>query len=1038
MPDSPAQTIWNTAVRRGTAPGVDNGLPTAIVDDQEDRETEIVAEPAPGPARAATSSRITKSGARRPTAATQSANESPGAAAPARQPQRTGGVRWYLSSGVGRRLLTMFVLASLIPVALLAALSFFYVSHVLQERLDHELVQDARLFGSTVTDRLLRLEHELHDAAGAPNPLEQLAPRIGVELAGAVLLDRRGVPIASAGDPVPLPGFAPESLDASSPPRRTALLIPDRSPSTPVLVAAIDRRSDIGFIAAAINGRKIWGDRGSEAEADNVCLMSATGQLVYCPPALDRVTAADLARQAAGGPAIATVAIDGKKTHASAMLPGINDRFLGNDLVIAATISGSKLLQPMHWFQTMFLPAAGLSVLLVAAIGITQVRRILVPLRRLLDAMQRVARRDFATPVLVGTSDEFGMMARSFNKMTAELGLHFRTLSAFSEIDRTILTTVDMRQVAEIALACIQEISGIKVVSLGLLEADSPGRTQVYLRAGNEDTVRDELPQALDLSHADSSLRKWSKTIRLPAHYRALLHKHGAKYLYLLPIARADRVWGVVVLGHDQRTALSTEQALALAGVVDRLAVALSSVARDKQLHDQAHFDSLTGLPNRHYLMDMLTQQVKQARRAKAVLAVLYIDLDRCKRTNDTLGHAAGDVLLRQAAARIRKGVREVDIVARLGGDEFTVVLTNLKDAASAGAVARTLIDALSEPFEIDGHVMYAGGSIGISLFPKDGDTAAELLKKADTALYLAKDRGRGRYAYFEERMNADASARVTIDRELREALRRGEFVLHYQPQIDLATGEVCAVEALLRWMHPERGMLVPEHFIEHAEESGLIEGIGTWVMREACRQHRAWVDDGLVIPRVAVNVSAVQLRNASFAAAVEAALTSSTTPPHYLELEVTESLLVDAGPDAVATLERLRERGVEIAVDDFGTGYSSFAYVKQLPANILKLDRTFIVDVVDNPQAAIIASAIMEMATALGKIVVAEGVETPQQAHFLRHNHCARAQGFVFSAALPPEQIPSFVRERERDADSVGRNRGLLLVHPKAALSVA
>jgi diguanylate cyclase (GGDEF)-like protein len=1036
MPDSPAQTVWNTVVRNGIAAGIDDGEPTIIVDYQEGPATEIVAERAPVPI--AAPSPPAASRGKRPTDAAPEADGSPKAAASARTAKRTGGVRWYLSSGVGRRLLTMFVLASLIPVALLAALSFFYVSSVLQERLDHELLLDARLFGSTVTDRLLWQEHELYDAAAAPKPLEQLAPRIGRELVGAVLLNRRGEPIATAGGPVPLPGFAPKSFDASNLRRRTALLIPDRSPSTPVIVAAIANRPDIGFIAAAIDGRKIWGDRDTEPGTDSVCLMSSTGSLVYCPPALASETAAELAGKATGGPALVEVAIDGRTTRVSAMRPAVNDRFLGNDLVVGATFSGSKLLQPMHWFQTMFLPAAGLSVLLVGLIGITQVRRILVPLRRLLYAMQRVARRDFATPVPVVTRDEFGMMAKSFNKMTAELGLHFRTLSAFSEIDRTILTTVDMRQVAEIALACIQEISGIKVVSLGLLEADSPGRTQVYLRAGAADTVRDELPRALDLSHADSSLRKWSKTIRLPANYRAMLHKHGAKYLYLLPIARADRVWGVVVLGHDQKTALSTEQALALAGVIDRLAVALSSVARDKQLHDQAHFDSLTGLPNRHFLMDMLTQQVKQARRDKAVLAVLYIDLDRFKRTNDTLGHAAGDVLLRQAAARIRAAVRDVDIVARLGGDEFTVVLTSLKDAASAGAVARTLINALNEPFEIDGHVMYAGGSIGISLFPKDGETAAELLKKADTALYLAKDRGRGRYAYFEERMNVDASARVTIDRELREALRHGEFVLHYQPQIDLATGEVCAVEALLRWMHPERGMLAPEHFIEHAEESGLIEGIGTWVMREACRQHRAWVEAGLVIPRVSVNVSAVQLRNPSFAAAVEGALTSSTTPPHYLELEVTESLLVDAGPDAVATLERLRERGVEIAVDDFGTGYSSFAYVKQLPANILKLDRTFIVDVVDNPQAAIIASAIMEMAGALGKIVVAEGVETPQQAQFLRRNHCARAQGFVFSAALPPEQIPAFVRERERDPDSVGKDRGLLLVHPKAALSAA
>ena len=956
----------------------------------------------------------------------------------ARRASTIGWLKWYLASGVGRRLMVMFMLASLLPVVLLAGLSFTYISHILQEHVDRGLAQDARVFGISIGDRLLLAEAFLMEAARGDRPDDRLAPRIGREFGGVLLLGRGGQPIAQAGRALSLSGFDLRSLDAANEGRRSALVRVDGDDSALALVHAVTGSGEIGFIAASLSGTFLWGDRSRDPAIDGLCVATTRGTALFCSRPVPAESLRQLIEQPRNEQAVGALAIDGKDIHTAVLPLAVNARFLGTDLVVAAMPPEADMLQPMHWFRTMFLPAAALSVLLVALLSMDHVRRILLPLRRLLNGMQRVAQRDFGTPVQVNTGDEFGQMATSFNKMSAELGLHFRTLSAFSEIDRTILTTVDMRQVADIALACIQEISRIKVVSLGLLEADSPERTKVYLRAEEGKTLRDELPRALDLAHADGSLRKWSKSIRLPAIYRNMLHKHGAKYLYLLPIARADKVWGVVVLGHDEKTSLSTDQALALAGVIDRLAVALSSVARDKQLHDQAHFDSLTGLPNRHYLMDMLTLQVKQARRDDQLLAVLYIDLDRFKRTNDTLGHAAGDVLLRHAAARIRRAVRDVDVVARLGGDEFTVILTNLKSASDSGVVARTLIAALNEPFEIDGHVMYAGGSIGISLFPKDGENSAELLKKADTALYLAKDRGRGRYAFFEERMNADASARVTIDRELREALRRGEFVLHYQPQIDLATGEVCAVEALLRWSHPQRGLLAPEHFIEHAEESGLIEGIGTWVMREACQQHRRWTDAGLVIPRVSVNVSAVQLRNPSFAAAVEGALNSSTTPPHYLELEVTESLLVDAGPDAVATLERLRERGVEIAVDDFGTGYSSFAYVKQLPANILKLDRTFIVDVVDNPQAAIIATAIMEMASALGKIVVAEGVETVQQVQFLRRNACARAQGFVFSAALPPEQIPAFVKDRARDADAAGPATGLHLVHPQPAMSAA
>ncbi len=945
-------------------------------------------------------------------------------------------LRRQLGSGVGRRLFTMFVLASLAPAALMAVLSFTQVSDVLRQERDRELVQAARSFGLAVRERLYWTESLLIDAASSPSPAVRLSPRLGRELAGLAMLDRNGRPLSQAGRPPALADFDPRSLDPASQKRRTALRVGGPSEaSAAVLVYAVPGSGEIGFIAVSLAPGFLWGDRAADPEHTGLCVAAHSGQPIFCSAPMPDKVLLHLAVETPHGERMAQFDRDGTKVRAGASIIDVRSHFVGDNLAVAAAQPESHLLRPARSFQAMFLPIAAVSVLLVVLLSIDQMRRILTPLHLLLEGMKRVAERNFDKPVQVVGTDEFSRIAHSFNKMTAQLGLHFRTLSAFSEIDRTILTTVDMRQVADIALTCIQEIvGGVKVVSLGLLEPDAPDATRVYSRAGSGLTVRDELPKALDLAGTDASLRKWSKSIRLPSNYRVMLRQLGAKYLYLLPIARADKVWGVVALGHDEQTALSGEQAQALAGVIDRLAVALSSMARDKQLHDQAHYDALTGLPNRHYLMDMLTQQLSRARRDDHALGVLYIDLDRFKRTNDTLGHAAGDVLLKHAATRIRRAVRDIDIVARLGGDEFTVVLAKLKGATDAGRAARSLITALNEPFEIDGHVMYAGASIGIALFPNDGQTGAELLKKADTALYLAKDRGRGRYAFFEERMNVDASARATIDRELREALKRGEFRLHYQPQIDMDTGEVCAVEALLRWQHPQRGLLAPASFLEHAEESGLIEAIGTWALREACLQHRRWVEEGTVLPRVSVNVSAVQLRNASFAATVEGALISATTSPHYLEIEVTESLFLDAGPDAVATLERLRERGVEIAVDDFGTGYSSFAYVKQLPASVLKLDRSFIVDVVDDSNAAIIAGAIIEMAHALGKAVVAEGVETAKQAQFLRQLSCARAQGFVFSAALPPEQIPAFVRARRREPTGASRHATLQLVHSQSS----
>jgi diguanylate cyclase (GGDEF)-like protein len=724
---------------------------------------------------------------------------------------------------------------------------------------------------------------------------------------------------------------------------------------------------------------------------------------------------------------------DGAALRAGAVRVDLGPQIAGPALTVVA--AGAEPATPTlaEIFSPLHLLVLAASLLLATVFSLDQVRRILGPLQGLHAGTRRVAARDFGTPVHVRGGDEFGQMASAFNAMSDQLGLHFRTLQALSVIDRTILTTVDVQQVTELALSCIQEVAGARVVGLGLTGATSRGRTHIYIRADAHKTVREELPEPLVFPEMDPALGKWSQATDLPAAFRVALARQGASTFLLLPVARGDKTWGVVVLGHDRELPLTADQTIGLASAIDRLAVALSTVARDRQLYEQAHYDSLTKLPNRRYLMIMLKQMLAQAQRERRPLAVLYIDLDRFKRTNDTLGHAAGDAMLKVAASRIREAVRKADIVARLGGDEFTVLLPTLKSAADAGRVARTLIAALSEPFDIDGHVMYTGGSVGIAMYPNDGDSAAELLKKADTALYLAKERGRGRYAFFEEQMNVDASARATIDRELREALARGEFRLHYQPQIDLATGEVCAVEALLRWQHPHRGLLAPATFIEHAEDSGLIEAIGNWVLREACQQHRRWAEAGLVLPRISINVSALQLRDRMFAATVEGALTSSLTDATHLEIEVTESLFLDAGPDAVATLERLREKGVQIAVDDFGTGYSSFAYVKQLPASVLKLDRSFIVDVINSREAAIIASAIIEMAHALGRTVVAEGVETEPQVQFLRRLKCARAQGFVFSSALPPAQIPAFIQGRRTAAPPPRSAAPLLRQQPEA-----
>ena len=501
-----------------------------------------------------------------------------------------------------------------------------------------------------------------------------------------------------------------------------------------------------------------------------------------------------------------------------------------------------------------------------------------------------------------------------------------------------------------------------------------------------------------------------------PAVQARLREQDGIQSYWIHPVARRDRSWGVMILAHAMTPKLSAGQVALVKGVADRLDVAFATVERDRKLHTMAHVDALTGLPNRTALLTLLTQALAQAHRHGSCVGLLFLDLDRFKQANDTLGHAVGDLLLQRTAERIRHNVREDDTVARLGGDEFTIVLGSLSSARDAGSVARQLIKALSRPFEIEGHQIHVGASVGIAIYPGDATDGDDLLKKADTAMYKAKDEGRNRFAFYEESMNLEARRRAELDRELRHALKHDEFLLHYQPQIDMRSGQVCAVEALVRWRHPERGLLYPDAFITFAEENGLIPDIGMWVMREACLQHQRWREAGVPIARVSVNVSNDQLRRPDFVSAVLHMLNVAQVPKGGIEIEVTESMFLEGGKTAIDALNTLVAAGVSVAIDDFGTGYSSFGYLKTLPASILKLDKSFLAGAAPGNDAGTIIAAMINMAHTLRKEVVAEGVELEEQLEFLRSLDCEKVQGYFYSRPIPADEVATYAKQRNEN----------------------
>ncbi|HEX6633422.1 MAG TPA: EAL domain-containing protein [Usitatibacter sp.] len=920
---------------------------------------------------------------------------------------------------VARRLFMLFVLSAFLPLALIAALSLGEVRSLLLQQGEQRLAATAKAYGMTLYERLLVASDvalSTADRDAAELARDDLAHRTFAWLA---LVEPGGATIDVLGRPRP-PRLDDEARERAAA-RKVTVLVAGGGKSDARVMVAVPRPGAAArgeLVVAEVKPEYLWGSEDEAPAATDYCVIEdVSGTPLHCTLRVDAKLRGAMLAARSSHLRGASWKQDDEEYRGIAWAQFMRAGFGTPDWVVIAAQPESHQLKRAIQFGRLYVPVVVLALLLVSWLTIRQASHIVEPLARLAERARGMARNDFKSRVDLEREDEFGEVALAFDSMSQKLGRQFASLQALSEIDRLILSTVDSAQVIRTVLHRLGGAVRADAVSATLLEHDNADHARTYFRSSDGDESlemeRHEIDSGERAELEGASSGQWLQlTGRAPAFLRRLAAS-GATTAYVQPVMWRGTLCGALALGYRGESSLDEEERQHARELADRVAVAVSSAWRDEQLYLQAHFDALTGLPNRLLFKDRLGQEIARSQREGLRFALLFVDLDHFKTVNDSFGHTTGDAVLRETARRITRCVRTTDTVSRLGGDEFTVMLTNLRHPQEAWLIAESTVEALSREFQVNGEQCFLSASVGIASFPEDGASAEELLKSADTAMYRAKAGGRAQSVYFEERMNAEAVARLTLDRDLRMAIERGELELHYQPKLELATGAIRGAEALVRWRHPVHGLIAPDRFIPLAEESGFIDQLGHWTLREACRQMRRWHDAGLSLASVSVNVSPRQFRRRGLFELVRDCVREAALPAECLGIEITEGLLMERSQAIEELLQRLSAMGHGIALDDFGTGFSSMAYLKRFPVREIKIDRVFIEGLAAGAESEAIVAAIIAMSHALGKSVVAEGVETEEQLALLRRMACDQVQGFLLSAALPAEQFEALVRAR-------------------------
>lgn len=934
-------------------------------------------------------------------------------------------------SKVARRMILLFVFSALLPILFLAFLTFTQFTNSFVKQNQEELHLATKNIGMGIVDKLSHIQTELQRIAfeikrnGTYKTGKALLPSdFFAQYFSALRFETIHEQSTTAPDTILQNGWLSSDdvghLLAGKVVIRSTHY--EKQAHKIYMITALGDQLDDGLLIGEISATEFWKLENLLPTATDACIFNALYDLLHCSDPITNTSALSYSLSSADKTASYFEWLQRDEVYSSYQWPiFLEGAYRSPEWIVVLNKPRKDIYAPIYYLKSVYPAVILASLLLITLVSSAQIRKYLIPLALLKDGTIEIAKGNFNTRIQFDSNDEFEDLAQAYNDMTQRLDRQFKSLSTMSEVDRSILTSLDPDYIIETVLKGIQDLMPQSHVNLLSIDKHNNPIISKYAikttRFSQHKVKITEEEEKILKAHSNYLLIKAGSTI---PDLLSNIIKPGVMTVVLFPILLKQDLIALVTVRHQHNIDYQDSAYAQIRELVDRIAVAMTNASWEVKLYQQSNFDNLTQLPNRTLLQDRLDQVIKRTRRDSTKAAVMFLDIDRFKSINDSMGYKAGDELIKQVAERLTSIAETVDSFGRYGSDEFIFIISDISYKANSitklSAFAEYILKEIRKPFIINNHEITITASLGIAISPTDAITIEDLLNYSEIAMHHAKSQGKGSFHFYAKEINAQSFAQLVLENDLRRALEKDELELYFQPQFETSTFHLTGAEALIRWHHPRLGLLHPGQFLAMANESGLILQIGEWVIQKTCAQLRQWQSSNINPVKISINLSSHQFRDEDLVTFIKGIIDKHQVSARFIELEMTEDTIMSDIDKTTEILHELKSLGFHLSVDDFGTGYSTLNYLAKFPVDCLKIDQSFVHDMIQDGNMKSIVAAIIALGHSLNLTVIAEGIESEKQLELLQQLNCDIVQGFLMSEPLSTNDFSVFLSKHQTD----------------------